>query len=112
MTSKAELFEALSQDSEALHCFLIQLGSLALRSVPAAAFARHTNPLDAVRDYLDVPEKGHLPLVLAAEFWKDLVNRRANTEHLSRKWFGQTAKELAGQQAQLLDEDRSREDLK
>lgn len=112
MTSKAELLEAVSNDKEALHCFLLQLGSLALKAVPAAAFARHISPLDTVRDYLDVPEEGHPPIVLAMEFWKDLVNRRANTEHLSRKWFGQTRQELAAQQARLLDEDRSAEDSK
>ncbi len=73
------------------------------RTTPAAAFARHRNPLNTVRDYFDTSNDSTVQ-ALAGQFWKALVARDATTEFLSKQWFGMDANDLSAKVAQEKDD--------
>lgn len=101
MSKQSEAMSALS-DAE-FEEFIRTLGNLVFRTTPAAAFGRHKNPLDTVRDYFDT-SKDSTVQALAGQFWKDLVARYATTESISQKWFGMSASDLSAQVAQERDD--------
>jgi hypothetical protein len=77
--------------------FIFLIGSMAYRAPAAAAFARHTSPLNTVRDYLDSqPGDSHVRK-LATEFWRDLAGKGAlTTDEFCRKWYGKSGRETQG----------------